>query len=417
MSPTAPTAWCAAHSPSDRALIAGSRSTCRHADLVAIDDRDLANLRERTSAKWRSYAPDVVPAWVAEMDFTLAEPIARVLHDAVDRSDTGYRWADEVPETLAAFAQEEWAWSIDPSKVIVLADVMSSIAQALVHLTDAGAQVVINPPVYPPFFSTVDKVCGRQVRNVPLVEVDGAYRLDLEGLAEAFADPQVQAYVLCSPHNPTGTVHSEFELLAVAELAMSHDVVVIADEIHAPMTMIGARHYPFLSVTGDVTDLRAVSCVSASKTWNIPGLKCAQLVASDSVVDLLREAIPLESTFGVGHFGVLGTLAAYREGDLWRREMLETLDRRRRQLVDGLSALGEVQVTWPEASYLAWVHLPLLGEDPAAVLLEEAKLAVNSGVPFGAPGIGHARVNYATSEAILDDIVDRVGAVIDAHSS
>ncbi len=384
---------------------------------MAIDDRDLANLRERTSAKWRSYGPDVVPAWVAEMDFTLADPIARVLHDAVDRSDTGYRWAEEVPEALAAFAQREWAWSIDSSKVIVLADVMSAIAQAVVHLTDAGAQVVINPPVYPPFFSTVDQVCGRQVRDVPLMEVDGAYRLDLAGVAEAFADPRVQAYILCSPHNPTGTVHSQSELLAVAELARSHDVVVIADEIHAPMTLTGARHVPFLSVTGDVTDLRAVSCVSASKTWNIPGLKCAQLVGSDSVGDLLRDAIPLESTFGVGHFGVLGTLAAYQQGDPWRREMLETLDRRRRQLCSRLSALGEVEVTWPEASYLAWVHLPMLGEDPAAVLLDEAKLAVNSGAPFGAPGIGHVRINYATSEAILDDILDRVGAVIDAHSS
>ncbi len=273
------------------------------------------------------------------MDFTLAEPIARALHDAVDRSDTGYRWADEVPQALSTFTRAEWDWSVDPANVIVLADVMSSIAQALVHLTDAGAQVVINPPVYPPFFSTVEKVSARQVREVPLVVSDGAYRLDLAGLEEAFSDPQVQAYVLCSPHNPTGTVHSESDLFAVAQLASAHGVVVIADEIHAPMTLTGARHHPFLSVVDGLVGLRAVSCVSASKTWNIPGLKCAQLVASDSVVEQLRDVIPLEATFGVGHFGVLGTLAAYRDGGPWRAEMLDVLDRRRRQLAEGLYRL------------------------------------------------------------------------------
>lgn len=384
---------------------------------MSIDREGLASLRGRTSAKWRFYPPEVLPAWVAEMDFTLAEPIARALHDAVDRSDTGYRWADEVPQALSTFTRAEWDWSVDPANVIVLADVMSSIAQALVHLTDAGTQVVINPPVYPPFFSTVEKVSARQVREVPLVVSDGAYRLDLAGLEEAFSDPQVQAYVLCSPHNPTGTVHSESDLFAVAQLASAHGVVVIADEIHAPMTLTGARHHPFLSVVDGLVGLRAVSCVSASKTWNIPGLKCAQLVASDSVVEQLRDAIPLEATFGVGHFGVLGTLAAYRDGGPWRAGMLDVLDRRRRQLAEGLTGFEGVQMTWPQASYLAWVYLPMLGEDPAAVLMEKAQLAVNSGLPFGAPGVGHARINYATSEAILDEIIGRVGAVLDAQSS
>lgn len=382
-----------------------------------IDREELTSLRARTSVKWRFYPPEVLPAWVAEMDFSLAEPIADALHAAVDRSDTGYRWADEVPEALAAFAGEEWQWSVNPANVIVLADVMSSIAQALEHLTDTGSQVVINPPVYPPFFSTVEKVSGRRVREVSLAVVDGAYRLDLAGLEEAFSDPQVQAYVLCSPHNPTGTVHSEAELQAVAALASAHGVLVIADEIHAPMTLTGARHHPFLSVARDVSGLRAVSCVSASKTWNIPGLKCAQLVATDSVVEHLRESVPLEATFGVGHFGVLGTLAAYREAGSWRTEMLSVLDRRRRQLADGLGRLDGLDMTWPEASYLAWVEFPMLGEDPAAVLLEKAHLGVNSGIPFGEQGKGHARINYATSEEILDEIIDRVGAVVHAQSS
>lgn len=384
---------------------------------MAIDDVPLTELRQRASAKWRYYQPDALPAWVAEMDFTLAHPIAQALHAAIDRSDTGYRWADEVPEALVQFCRHEWQWSFDAEQVIVLADVMSGIAQALVHLTEPRSQVVINPPVYPPFFSTVEHVSQRVVREVPLVRVDSGYRIDLVALEEAFSDPQVQAYVLCSPHNPTGTVHSAEDLLAVAQLAAQHNVLVIADEIHAPMTLAGAQHHPFLMVADEVANVRAVSCVSASKTWNIPGLKCAQLVATDAVVERLREAIPLEATFGVGHFGVLGTLAAYRDGAAWREEMLEVLDRRRRQLREGLAQFEDVDMTWPHASYLAWVRMPILGEDPAAVLMEEAQLVVNSGLAFGAPGVSHARINYATSETILGEIIGRVGAVIDVQKS
>lgn len=384
---------------------------------MAIDDLTWDELRARTSVKWRQYPPEVLPAWVAEMDFTLAEPIKAELVAALERSDTGYRWADEVPEALALFAEQEWNWRVDPQRVVVLADVMSSIAQALMHGTEAGSQVVINTPVYPPFFSTVTKVSDRVVRDVPLARTPAGYRLDLNGLADAFADPAVQAYVLCSPHNPTGTVHSAEELRAVAELAARHGVLVVADEVHAPMTLVGAQHTPYLSVAAD--DASAFSVVSASKTWNIPGLKCAQIVGTSVTTPSLLESLPIEATFGVGHFGVLGTLAAYRHSGQWRSEMLAVLDARRAQLMSGLDELAEygVRGTWPQASYLAWVEIAGLGDDPAAVILDEAQLALNSGLPFGEPGVGHARINYATTEALVGEILERVGAVVRRHAS
>ncbi len=384
---------------------------------VPVDDTSLGELRLRTSAKWRAYPAEVLPAWVAEMDFTVAEPIADALHRAVDRSDTGYRWAEEIPVAFAAFADGEWSWQVDPKNVIVLADVMSAIAQSLLHLTEPGSQVVINPPVYPPFFSTVEKVTGRVVREVPLVADSGRYRLDLEGLQRAFADPAVQAFVLCSPHNPTGTVHSHEDLTAVAALAAVNDVVVISDEIHAPMALAGSRHVPFMHAATDIPHLRAVAAVSASKAWNIPGLKCAQLVAGASVVDELNERIPIEATYGVGHFGVLGTLAAYRDGASWRAQMLTALDDRRRTLFDALTAMDGVEMVWPEASFLAWVRFESLGDDPAAVILDEASIAVNSGPAFGAPGLSHARINYATSREILEAIIAGVGAVVGSRAS
>lgn len=384
---------------------------------MAIDDLPWDQLRARTSVKWRQYPPDVLPAWVAEMDFTLADPIKEALIAAIERSDTGYRWTDQVPGALSSFAAEEWSWSIDPERVTVLADVMSAIALSLEYLTDSECHVVINPPVYPPFFSTVGKVAGRVIREVPLALVEGQYRLDLDALGDAFADPHVQAFVLCSPHNPTGTVHSAEELRTVAELADRHGVLVIADEVHAPMTLVGATHTPYLSVVSD--DAAAVSIVSASKTWNIPGMKCAQLVGTAATAPQFVEKLAIEATFGVGHFGVLSTVAAYRDGGAWRSQMLDVLDNRRRQLADGLAAFTAdgVQMTWPDASYLAWVRFANLGEDPAAVLLDEGKLAVNSGPAFGEQGVGHARINYATSEAMLNEIISRVGAVVRSHAS
>lgn len=384
---------------------------------MAIDDLTWDQLRERTSVKWRQYPADVLPAWVAEMDFTLAEPIKEELISAVERSDAGYRFTEEVPGALAEFSAREWGWRIDPERVVVLADVMSSIAQTLLHLTSHGSQVVINTPVYPPFFSTITKVAERIVREVPLRLGSEGYRLDLDALAEAFAAPEVEAFLLCSPHNPTGTVHSRDELRAVSDLAERHGVLVIADEVHAPMTLVGAEHTPYLSVVGETA--AAFSVVSASKTWNIPGLKCAQVVGTAVTTPRLLEGLPIEATFGVGHFGVLGTLAAYRRGDVWRSEMLDVLDVRRARLLDGLADLAEfgVRVTRPQASYLAWVEFPGLGEDPAAAFLEEAKLAINSGLPFGPPGIGHARINYATTETLVDEILARVGAVVRRHAS
>jgi cystathionine beta-lyase len=382
---------------------------------VAIDEIPLEELRARRSVKWREYPAEVIPAWVAEMDFTLAEPIAAVLHAAIERSDTGYRWANEVPAALAEFAGTEWSWHIDPERVLVLGDVMTGIAQSLAQFTEPGDHIVINPPIYPPFFATVEKVAGRTVREVPLRRSGAGYEIDIEAMQQAFADPQVRGYVLCSPHNPTGTVHSRETLQVIADLAAEHGVLVISDEIHAPLTLPGAVHAPYLSVADD--DARAVACLSASKTWNIPGLKCAQVVGTGATASVLREQVPLEATFGVGHFGVLGTLAAYRDGGAWRSQMLEVLDRRRRQLVDGLTRTEGVQVAWPEASYLAWVRIDGLGEDPAQVLLDEGNLALNSGLPFGGAGIGHVRINFATSETLLAEVLHSLGAVVRSRAS
>lgn len=375
---------------------------------------DLDVLRTRLSAKYQTYPADVLPLWIAEMDYPLAAPVADALHAAIDRSDTGYRSGIGVAEALADFAARTWDWSVPPERVVVLPDVLTGVAQTLLALTAPGDGVVINPPIYPPFFSTVGQVAGRRVVEVPMrQDGTGGYVLDLEHLATAFARPDVTAYVLCSPHNPTGSVPTADELAVVAELAARHGVLVIADEIHAPLTLPGARHVPYLTVASD--DVPAVSLVSASKAWNLPGLKCAQLVATGTAHRPLATRLPMEALFGTGHLGAIAAVAAYREGRAWLDDVLAVIDTNRGLLATLLvERLPAARYTPPAATYLAWLDLSAYeaGDDPAKVLLRQGRVALSGGLPFGTGGVGHARLNLATSAAVLTEAVDRMAAVL-----
>jgi cystathionine beta-lyase len=383
------------------------------------DAVDLATLRGRLSAKYQAYPADVLPAWVAEMDFPLAPPIAAALHAAIDRSDTGYPSGVGVADALVAFADASWGWRPDPSRVLVLPDVLTGLAQSLRSLTEPDDAVVLTPPVYPPFFSTVEQVSVRRVVEVPMAgDARHGYVLDLEGLAAAFARPDVTAFVLCSPHNPTGTVPTRAELETIAGLAARHGVVVVADEIHAPLVLPGATHTPYLSLAGD--DAPAVSLVSASKAWNLPGLKSSQVVATAPALRLLRERVPQEAFYSAGHLGAIGAVAAYSAGADWLAEVVAAIDVNRRLLADLLAArLPEVGYVPPQATYLAWLDLRSVvdGDDPARTLLDRGRLAVSGGLPFGAGGAGHVRLNLATSPAVVAEIVDRMVTALDGATS
>ena len=376
-----------------------------------VGEITLDSLRQRTSAKWRVYDPDVIPAWLAEMDYPLAAPIAAALHAAIDRSDVGYRFIGELPEALAEHALATWGWVVDPAHVVVLPDVLTSVAQSISALTAPGEGVVVNTPVYPPFFSTIRDICGRVIVDVPLLrDPDDRYELDLDGLATAFAQPEVTAYLLCSPHNPTGITPSAETLAAIAALALEHGVAVIADEIHAQLAHPGTVHTPFLTVASD--GLTAVSLVSASKAWNIAGAKCAQVVAgSQPVMDILAERVPLEVTYATGHFGVLAAIAAYRDGGPWLEQVRTQIAANaltvHERVVESMPA---VRYAAPTSSYLGWMDLSAygIGDDPSGFFLEHARVALSAGPTFGQGGDGFVRLNFGTSPAILDEILARM---------
>jgi cystathionine beta-lyase len=383
---------------------------------MSFEELSLDALRGRRSEKWRAYPPDVLPAWVAEMDFALAEPVKRALHAAVARDDCGYAHPDGLPEAFAAYAQQRFGWPVDPGMVRLAPDVMRGAAEVLRVATAPGDGVVINPPVYPPFFATIAEI-GRRVVEVPLARTGGGWVLDLAALEAAFA-AGATAYLLCNPHNPTGRALGRAELEAIAELAARHRVLVVADEIHAPLTLPGAVHTPWVALGGPAAE-HGVTVTSASKAWNIAGLKCAVVVAGSRRARELLARLPPDLHDRAGILGVLASIAAFREGGPWLDGLLAHLDRNRRLLTELLAAeLPAVGYVAPEAGYLAWLDCAGLGlgDDPAARFLERGRVALSHGPDFGAPGAGFARLNMGTSRALLAEAVRRVSHAVRAPS-
>ena len=381
-----------------------------------FDRLTLAELRQRQSLKWRAHPADVLPLWVAEMDTLPAPAVRSALEAALDRGDTGYPWGQGYAEAYADAAGAAWGWRPDPSATSLVADVMTGVVEVLRLVTDPGDAVVLVPPVYPPFAGFV-RHSERRVVEAPLGPDD---RLDLDALDRACRSAtdggRRAALLLASPHNPTGTVHTASELAAVAALAERHGVRVVVDEIHAPLTYAGAAPFtPYLSVPGAE---RGFVVFSASKAWNLAGLKAALAVAGPAARGDLA-AMPEVVGHGASSLGVLAHTAALRAGQDWLVEHLAGLDTQRRLLAALLvEHLPQVRHRTPDATYLAWLDcraLDLPG-GPAAFFLEHARVALNAGPDFGTGGDGHVRLNFATSTAVLTEAVERMGAAVRGRS-
>ncbi|MBQ0904105.1 MalY/PatB family protein [Micromonospora sp. U21] len=388
-------------------VLSGARTAVNPLRQLTIDQ-----LRQRTSLKWREYPDDVLPLWVAEMDVPLAEPVARAITDAVARGDTGYTAGTAYPQALAEFARRRWGWDgLAVERTALVPDVMHGVVEALRLVTEPGDAVVLNCPVYPPFYEFVAHA-GRPIVEAPLGE---DLRIDLGTLEDAFrrarAGGRPAAYLLCSPHNPTGVVHSAAELTAVAGLAERHGVRVVADEIHAPVVAGGARFVPYLSVPGAENGL---SLMSASKGWNLAGLRGGLLVAGPAAAgDLAR--VPFEVSVSTSHLGVIAHTAAFRDGGEWLDALLTGLDDNRRLLAALLAEhLPAIRYQPGQATYLAWLDCRALGlgDDPAAVFLDRGRVALNSGSAFGTGGGGHVRLNLATAPELITEAVRRMATAV-----
>jgi cysteine-S-conjugate beta-lyase len=369
-----------------------------------FDEISLAELRKRRSMKWREYPPDVLPAWVAEMDFPLAPPIRDVLVEMIERGDTGYAAPGGVEEAYAAFSQRRFGFTPDVERATVVPDVMRGILVALYELTPPGSGIALFMPAYPPFFDVI-AYAGRHVVPVPLADLD---RLD-----ETLARQEVSALLLCNPHNPTGRVFARDELVTIAEIASRHGTVVLADEVHGPLTYGDAVHVPFASL-GEVAE-RSVSFVSASKGWNLPGLKCAAAFAAGAETWKPFAVLPGEIEVAVSLLGIAANQVAFTRCEPWLDDTRAYLDGNRRLLGELVAErLPGVGYEPPDATYLAWLDCRSLdlGDDPSEAFLAKGKVAVNAGPTFGPGGNGFVRLNFATSRPILTEVVDRMSRAI-----
>jgi cystathionine beta-lyase len=367
--------------------------------------------RHRTSLKWTAHPPDVLPLWVAEMDAAPCEPVVRAVTDAVRRGDTGYPHTGPYAAGLASFAGARWGWELDPATTVQVADVLTGVARLIEVCTDPGGPVVVSGPVYNAFFLVIASV-GRRAVDVPLTPQG---RLDLNAIGTSFAElsrtGERATYLLSNPHNPTGTVHSADELARLAALAEEHGVQVLSDEIHGPLVYPTSTFTPYLTVPGGE---RGVTVTSASKAWNLAGLKAGLVVPGAAAATIVRRLHPFVA-FGASHLGVVAQTAAYCKGGAWLDRLLVELDANRQLLRDLVAdQLPGVHLTVPESTYLAWLDcrgLDLDG-DPAAVFLDRARVALSQGPTFGTAGAGHVRLNFATSPTVLREAVARMSGCL-----
>ena len=372
-------------------------------------------LRDRNTIKWNFFEPDVLPLWVAEMDYPTAPAVLEGVRACVENEEFGYpRFNEEtLPTATAEWCRQRYGWQAQPEWVRVVPDVLKGMEVVVNFLTRPESPVALPVPAYMPFFDVLH-VTGRQRVEIPTVQQDsGRYLMDLDALEAAFVRG-AGSVILCNPNNPLGTAFTEAELRAVVDIAASHGARVIADEIWGPV-VYGRRHVAAASVS-DVAAETVVTLASASKGWNLPGLMCAQVILSNRRDADDWDRINMLHRMGTSTVGIRANIAAYEHGAPWLDELLEYLGANRDHLVRALPELVPgVKVSAPEGTYLSWVDFRALNlpAEPAEYLLSNAKVALSPGIPFGAAvGAGFARLNFGTTRAILDRAIEAIAASV-----
>ena len=374
---------------------------------------NLSVLQTHRSEKWRGFAKDVLPLPVAEMDFPVAEPIRAILTELVATSDLGY--LGPIPELgvgFKKFAQERWNWELDESQVRVATDVGVAVVEILRVVTQPGDSILINSPVYHNFYNWINETKLNKV-DVPFErtgdEAANPWEIDWAGIEKAYASG-IKVHLLCSPHNPLGRIYSKEELLKFVGLAQKHNVLIISNELHAPLTYKGNQYTPILSL-GESAQKVSIVVSAASKGWNIAGLKCAIIVTQNSLLFARLNEMPLAVHYRSSLLGAFATAVAFSDCGDWLDDVVSQLDENRYLIKNLLSVkLPSVRYHIPDNGYLAWLDLESLklGVDPSKVLLEKGRVAFNPGHTFGAQCSQYIRLNFATSPVIVTEAIERI---------
>ena len=389
--------------PHDASSPTQDRPHLRHDD-VSIDER-----RSRPLVKWHHYDPDVLPLWVADMDYAIADPIRAALREHADDNTFGYPLWTGVPgvrEAVVARLADRYGWHVDLESVVIVPGIVNGLAGAVTAFASHGDGVVATTPIYPPFRMTVESQ-GRVWQPADLREGPDGFRVDGAAL-DAAITPSTRLMMLCHPHNPTGRVLDRDELETLAARVLDRRLFVVSDELHADLNH-GPEHVPFASLSPDVSR-RTVTLYGPTKAFNVAGLKIGFAIVEDPEVRA-RFTAAMGFSIGAPTASQVAARAALRDSDAWLNETLAYLKDNRDHLARTVrERLPGVRMRAPEATYLAWLDFrdTPLAADPAGLLLERVRLGLNDGASYGETGRGFARLNFATSRAILDDALARI---------
>lgn len=378
---------------------------------------NLAELRTHHSEKWRGFAHDVLPLPVAEMDFPIAQPIKDVLIELVNHSDLGYM--GPIPELglgFKKFAAQRWGWDVDESQVRAATDVGVGVVEVLRVFTQPGDSILISSPVYHNFYNWINETKLNLV-DVPFErngdETANPWEINWPAIEKAYTNG-IRVHLLCSPHNPLGRMYSKEELVRLVALARKNDVLIISDEIHAPLTFKGHTFVPTLALGPDA-QAHCVTITSASKGWNLAGLKNAIIISQNDAIKEKLATMPVAVHYRSSLLGGFASAVAFAEGGEWLDSVIQNLDHNRHMIKDLLDAkLPSVRYHVPDNSYLAWLDLEALnlGEDPSVTLLERTRVAFNAGHTYGKQCSQYVRLNFATSPTIITEAIDRIAKAV-----
>ena len=383
----------------------------------SVSAPNLAELQTHRSEKWRGFPADVLPLPVAEMDFPVAQPIRDLLTQMVAKSDLGY--LGSIPELglgFKKFSAERWNWEVDPLQVRAATDVGVAVVEILRVFTKPGDSILLSSPVYHNFYNWINETHLNLV-DVPFErtgdESANPWEINWDGIEKAYASG-LKVHILCSPHNPLGRIYTKEELLRIVDLAKRYDVLVISDEIHAPLTYKGKTFTPILSLGTDAESV-SVTVTAASKGWNIAGLKCAIIVSQNQAVNERLATMPMAVHYRASLLGGFATAIAFAEGGVWLDSVMENLDHNRHMIKELLnSQLPSVRYHIPDNSYLAWLDLEALnlGDNPTETLLAKGRVAFNAGHTYGKQCSQYVRLNFATSPTIITEAIHRIARAI-----
>ncbi len=370
--------------------------------------------------KWKEAETDreVLPAWIADMDFEVLPEIRQTVHDYAEQLVYGYTYAsDGLIEAVQNWEEKQHGYRFDKDALVFIEGVVPAISTAIQAFTKEGEAVLINTPVYPPFARSI-KLNNRRLITNSLVEKDGLFEIDFDQLEKAFVEEDVKLYVLCNPHNPGGRVWEKEVLEKIGQLCQKHGVLLVSDEIHQDLALFGNKHQSFNTVNEDFKEFSLILS-SATKTFNIAGTKNSYAIIENPKLRLAFQKRQLANNqHEISGLGYLATEAAYRYGEDWLTELKELIEKHINYVVDVFGKETKIKVMKPQGTYLIWLDFSaydISDEELRKLLRDEAKVILNRGLDFGEEGTLHARLNVAMPTSVLEEVCQRIITTFSNH--